>query len=340
METAEPVTQLCIEEQLVALGLKGTVVEVHSSLSSFGYVIGGAESVVNALLSVCNTVLMPAYNLPNIRPPETDRPEQNGIQYDANARRLPNWRQKLLARMGFHFPTMLSSASRQQLKACVRLIKTAAKSNPITARLFKRVTRIQAMQSIKQLTVAPFDPNLFGNDSSIDIDMGIIPRTLLRMPGTVRSRHPAVSWAANGPQTEYYINPHPPDDPLLPLRKLYQTNGFVLLLGVSLAKCTALHLSEQIIGRRPFIRWVLYSDGVIRRVRHNGCIGGAINFEPAFERFATRVKIGSCEAVAYSIRAMVDTGAAIIRTSPHITLCANGKGCVECIDAAKGGPIV
>ena len=46
-----------IIDGLIELGLEGKAVEVHSSLSSFGYVVGGAKSVVRALLTVCETVL-------------------------------------------------------------------------------------------------------------------------------------------------------------------------------------------------------------------------------------------------------------------------------------------
>ncbi len=51
--TTGELTQANIESGLRALGLSaGDVIEVHSSLSSFGWVEGGAETVVNALMSV------------------------------------------------------------------------------------------------------------------------------------------------------------------------------------------------------------------------------------------------------------------------------------------------
>ncbi|MEU8226956.1 AAC(3) family N-acetyltransferase [Kribbella sp. NPDC048915] len=45
--------------RMVGLG-RGSEVLVHSSLSSFGYVDGGAEAVCAALTEVCGTVVMPA----------------------------------------------------------------------------------------------------------------------------------------------------------------------------------------------------------------------------------------------------------------------------------------
>ncbi len=42
-----------IERGLHRVGLsEGDVVEVHSSLSSFGYVDGGADTIIDALMSV------------------------------------------------------------------------------------------------------------------------------------------------------------------------------------------------------------------------------------------------------------------------------------------------
>ncbi|NIK57008.1 AAC(3) family N-acetyltransferase [Kribbella shirazensis] len=57
----EPVTARDLVDGLRQLGLdRSSSVVVHSSLSSFGYVDGGAEAVCAALTEVCGTVLMPA----------------------------------------------------------------------------------------------------------------------------------------------------------------------------------------------------------------------------------------------------------------------------------------
>jgi aminoglycoside 3-N-acetyltransferase len=61
MRATEVVTEAELVDGLRKLGLdRASEVIVHSSLSSFGYVDGGAEAVCSALTEVCGTVLMPA----------------------------------------------------------------------------------------------------------------------------------------------------------------------------------------------------------------------------------------------------------------------------------------
>jgi aminoglycoside 3-N-acetyltransferase len=77
------VTEHTIAAGLRALGLDtSSVVIVHSSLRSFGSVVGGAAAVCRALVSVCGTVLLPAgsWDLTGIlAPPGLVRPN-NAVQ--------------------------------------------------------------------------------------------------------------------------------------------------------------------------------------------------------------------------------------------------------------------
>lgn len=66
------ITQNDIEQGLRRLGLKSQdIVEVHSSLSAFGWIDGGADAVVDALMNVVGdqgTIVMPAYRVGPVVP--------------------------------------------------------------------------------------------------------------------------------------------------------------------------------------------------------------------------------------------------------------------------------
>lgn len=74
----EPVTKELLVTSLKKLGLKeGQIVEVHAALSSFDYVIGGARTVVDALMDVLGrngTILMPVQCRDNSEPSKWQAP--------------------------------------------------------------------------------------------------------------------------------------------------------------------------------------------------------------------------------------------------------------------------
>lgn len=81
----EAVTSETIRAAIRELGLSGLPLEVHSSLSTFGRVEGGAGTVVDALLGERCTVVVPTFSAPAylVEPPESMRPDRNGIDYEA-----------------------------------------------------------------------------------------------------------------------------------------------------------------------------------------------------------------------------------------------------------------
>lgn len=187
-------------------------------------------------------------------------------------------------------------------------------------------------------TVQAFDPGDFACDAGLDVaEMGWIAATLLQQPGTLRSQHPSVSWAALGTQAAWYTADHTPEDPNQPLKRLVQKQGCILLLGADLTACTAVHLAEERAGRRPFIRWVQYADGEIRRIREYGCSNGFGKLAPAVEGLARSVRIGNCHAICYPIAPFVEVLTRQLIAQPELSLC--GHALCRCQDAVRGGPI-
>jgi aminoglycoside 3-N-acetyltransferase len=87
-----------------------------------------------------------------------------------------------------------------------------------------------------------FDPDLTPTRQ-----MGAIVDCFRTQPGTMRSSHPQFSFAARGPRAADITNDHSLEYGLgerSPLARVYDLNGYVLLLGVGHANNTSIHLGE------------------------------------------------------------------------------------------------
>ncbi len=175
------VTKAQIKDSLSNVELRrGDIVMVHTSLSSLGYVIGGAQTVIEALIETVGeegTIMMPTQSWKNLDP-------EIGVHWDADE---DEW-----------------DIIRQNWPA-----------------YDKKITPTNTM--------------------------GAVAEMFRLWPGTLRSDHPARSVAAWGKYAKYLTENHDLSDIFgdsSPIGKLYELNGYVLLIGVDYDKNTSIHLAD------------------------------------------------------------------------------------------------
>lgn len=181
MENRKPVVPNEIKTALKEVGIeKGQAVMVHTSLSSLGYVCGGAQSVIEALLEGVGeegTIMMPTQSWKNLDP-------TTGVY----------WQE----------PEEWWSVIRENIPA--------------------------------------YDKHITPTNT-----MGAVAEMFRQWQGTYRSDHPARSVAAWGHYAKYLTENHDLSDIFgdsSPIGKLYELDGYVLLIGVGYDKNTSLHLAD------------------------------------------------------------------------------------------------
>ena len=181
-QTRQPLTVESLTRQFRQHGLAdGQTVLVHLAMSKLGWVIGGAEATIQALLAAVGptgTLMMVTNSNNNTDPSEWQNPPAP-----------KEWWQTIRD----HTPAY----------------------NPLTT------------------------PSR---------ELGVVPELFRTWPGVKRSSHPAFSLAAIGPNADYLIDDHSLTEETgepSPVGRLYELDGYVLLLGVVHWSNTSLHLAEN-----------------------------------------------------------------------------------------------
>ncbi|WP_132057620.1 aminoglycoside N(3)-acetyltransferase [Halorussus amylolyticus] len=149
--------------------------------------------------------------------------------------------------------------------------------------------------------------------------MGAIPECFRTYPETLRSRHPTYSFAAWGANAEEIVADHGFDHGLgesSPLARVYDREGWVLLLGVGHDSDTSLHLAEH---RADYEKTVMTQDAPVlvdgerKRIEFAELDYDDADFEDAgaaFERDCpndlARGRVGYANATLLDQRALVD----------------------------------
>jgi aminoglycoside 3-N-acetyltransferase len=180
-------------------------------------------------------------------------------------------------------------------------------------------------------------PTAYRLDLPVAMPIGAVAEALRLSPGAVRSRHPLSSFAAIGVHAARYVERQPYDAPMLPITRMVDDDGWVLMLGTDWTSCTTVHRGEEIVGRRPFVRWALCEDGNVRAVRVGGCSDG-FNAMNELVSGVRDTRVGNALLRLVSMANVLDTAVSMLRRDPLALAC--GSRCQRCLDAAAGGPVV
>jgi aminoglycoside 3-N-acetyltransferase len=237
---------------------------VHTSLSAFGEVHGGAETVLGALGSTFNMYIMPVFTYKTMITPEVG-PPGNAINYG---------RGKDANRMA----------------------------------------------------------EIYHHDMPSDGLMGVVAEALRTHPKALRSSHPILSFT--GINAQKILDAQSIKEPLLPIRMLLESDGWVLLMGTGNAVNTSIHYAEQLAGRKQFIRWALTPKGVIPCQRFPGCSEGFDAITSHLDDMVRKIELGDAVIQAIPLGTLVDSVCGLLKEDPTALLCSR-EGCERCTAVRK-----
>lgn len=179
--------------------------------------------------------------------------------------------------------------------------------------------------------------------SQIDRSMGIIPRTLLSYPQSLRTRNPMNSFCVCGPLADALVRGEAESVrggvyPAYPVyRNIFRSSAmraFIVLAGTDFTSCTPIHFAEEATGKRHFRRWAVYFSETVE-VELGSCSEGFENLRPFLRGLERTDTAGNALARIYPFREFVARTADVIRSNPELTVCA--ERCARCVDMSRGG---
>jgi len=231
----------------------------HASLSAFGEVHGGADTLLGVMLMSFNTLIMPVFTYKTMVTPEAG-PPANGMSYGSG------------------------------------------KDTNLMAEFFHPEMRADKM-------------------------MGSVHEALRCHPKAQRSSHPILSFT--GVNACQVLESQNLQEPLNPISKLVEGQGWVLLLGVDHTVSTSIHFAEKLAGRKQFVRWALTPQGVVECPGWPGCSLGFQAIAPRVEEVTRRVEVGAAQIQAVPLTGLMEAVCAAIADDPQALLCGRDD-CGRC----------
>jgi aminoglycoside 3-N-acetyltransferase len=173
---------------------------------------------------------------------------------------------------------------------------------------------------------------IFRRDMPADMTMGNVAESLRSYSKAFRSIHPILSFA--GMNAKKILGSQTINNPLLPIQKLIDNDGWVLIMGVDQTVNTSIHYGEQLAGRKQFVRWALSPKGVIACPRFPGCPDGFNQITPYLDDVTRKVVVGWAIIQAIPVINVVDTACTLLRENPLALLCER-TDCERCNTVRK-----
>ena len=175
--------------------------------------------------------------------------------------------------------------------------------------------------------------DIFSPDMPADPMMGALAEAVRKHPRSQRSAHPILSFA--GIYARSILDTQMTHDPLLPIQRLIDLEGWVLLMGVNHTVNTSIHYAEKLVGRKQFIRWALTESGVISCWGFPGCSEGFNAVAPQLEAVKHSVQLGGAVLQAIPLLALMDVACGMLHADPLALLCERSD-CPRC-SAVRAG---
>lgn len=180
-----------------------------------------------------------------------------------------------------------------------------------------------------------YDPSMTMLSSS----MGALPRAVVAHKESLRGIHPHNSFAAVGPHAKALIQAQTLMDVYAPLKLAAQMGGQIVLMGVNLNRCTAIHWAEEMAGHNLFRQWHATAKGTIEESCVGSCSEGFHKLDDVVSPFERRTNVGNSLWRIFPLQQTMQAVAKELEQNPAITHC-DDPDCPRCRDMILGGPIL
>jgi aminoglycoside 3-N-acetyltransferase len=185
------------------------------------------------------------------------------------------------------------------------------------------------------------DPRRIFDYRSTPTWTGIVPETLRKRQGAIRSRHPICSVTAMGARADYLTEGHDVNSrPYLPYSKLAELGGKVLYVGLNDRMVAMRHEAQYLAGLMDAasievaVRYIDPEDGMTKLFRTGNvkaCVRNLPVLVPALRKkgLITDGKIGAADSICVDATDALGAMVEMLREDPTLALCRN-VSCVWC----------